>query len=139
MYDESFLRKCVETRRGKTACASNGDYLAHLSGNEEEADVLLRSLTITYSKFFRNPLTYSYLEQSVLPTLIEKRSREGRLELRIWSAGCAAGQEAYSLAILLEDLGEKRRSEIPFHICATDTSAQDLDAGRKGMYSRSQK
>lgn len=134
MYDETFLRKSVETRRGKTSCASTGDYLAHLSGNEEEAEAFFRSLTITYSKFFRNTLTYSYLEQAVLPRLVEKRAQEGRFELRIWSAGCAAGQEAYSAAILLDDLAEKRGSEIPFKIFATDSSVQDLDAGRNGLY-----
>jgi chemotaxis protein methyltransferase CheR len=65
---------------------------------------------------------------------VEGRERFGGGEIRIWSAACAAGQEAYSVAILLEDMAAERGKPIPFRIIATDVSDAQLAIARKGVY-----
>jgi chemotaxis methyl-accepting protein methylase len=133
-YDERFLQKSLERRLGSTPDTSLASYLRHLSEDKTEAEIFFRSLNITYSEFFRNRLTYAYLEQAILPRLIEKKEKGACSELRIWATSCAAGQEAYSLAILVDELVTKREAEIPIRIFATDTSEADLECARKGIY-----
>lgn len=81
-------------------------------------------LTINVSSFFRDPEKYDYLRKSVLPELLRKRSR-----LRVWSAGCSRGQEAYSLAILL---AEASASNHQHQLIATDIDRSALDWARAG-------
>jgi len=133
-YDESFLAKSAETRRVVTAIGTADTYCDYLSDNADEAEQFFRSLNITYSEFFRNPLTFAVLEQRVLPGLIEEKQESGTPELRVWSAGCAAGQESYSVAILLDELLTARKSPLSFRIFATDISENCLASARRGVY-----
>ncbi len=134
LYDESFLEKSLEKRLQKTSKESPAAYLRYLSENRAEAESFFRSLNIAYSEFFRNQLTFAVLKQIILPRLVEEKEKSSRSEIRIWSAGCAAGQEAYSIAILLDELSAKRGNDIPFRIFATDTSEADLESAREGVY-----
>ncbi len=133
-YDETFLGKSLDKRVAFVASPSVEIYLDWLAGNRAEAIDFFASLDICYSEFFRNPLAFVLLEQMILPGLINELGKSGRTELRIWSAGCAAGQEPYSLAILLEDLAVARGAAIPFRIFATDGSETALAAACRGVY-----
>lgn len=133
VYDESFLKKMIEKRLERTSCSTFPAYLDYLSKNLDEPKVLLSSLNIRYSEFFRGPLTFAVLEQVILPGLISEK-RSGTSEIRIWSAGCAGGEEAYSLAMILNELTGERDYEIPFRIFATDISEQSLETARQGVY-----
>ena len=133
-YDESFLVKSLEKRLAATSCATIADYCEYLSVHDGEAEEFARSLNITYSEFFRNPLTFDVLEQRVLPALIEEKLELGRSEIRIWSAGCAAGQESYSIAILLDELISARKIPLSFRIFASDISDESLASARRGVY-----
>lgn len=100
-FDPSFLVRTLERRLQATGCVSAKNYLAErLVKDRAEAEAFHRSLRVGYSAFFRNPLTFALLETQVLPDLVEKGRKAGRSGLRVWSAGCAAGQEAWSLAIV---------------------------------------
>lgn len=132
-YDESFLASSFEKHRA-AAGDSPAAHLARLSGERAEAESFAGSLLVTYSDFFRNPLTWALLEQQVLPALAEAADRSGRTELRIWSASCAAGQEAYSVAILLDELSRARERPIAFRIFATDLSESELAFARAGVF-----
>jgi len=132
IYDESFLAKMLARRLG--ADESAAAYLNRLTTDRAEADAFSESLKITYSDFFRNPLTFAILEQLVLPALVEAGEKSGREKIRIWSAGCASGQEAWSVAILLDELLAARGSEVRFQIIATDNSETELAAARSGAY-----
>jgi len=134
LFEESFLAKTLEKRLASTASGSLSAYSGYLSGNGEEAELLYRSLSITYSEFFRNPLTFALLEQLILPALLDKREKAGRPEIRVWSAACAAGQEAYSIAILLDEMTAAAGRAIPFRIFATDISENVLALARQGTY-----
>jgi len=133
-YDESFLLKSLEKRLAATSCATIADYCKYLSVHDKEAEEFYRLLNITYSEFFRNPLTFDVLEQRVLPALTNEKLELGRSEIRVWSAGCAAGQESYSIAILLDELISARKIPLSFRIFATDISEESLASARRGVY-----
>jgi chemotaxis methyl-accepting protein methylase len=133
-YDESFLLKSLEKRMAETSNPTIADYCRYLSKEEWEAEEFYRSLNITYSEFFRNPLTVAVLEQRVLPRLIDEKQESGTAEIRVWSAGCAAGQEAYSVACLLDELLAARKTSLSYRIFATDISEKCLALARRGVY-----
>jgi chemotaxis protein methyltransferase CheR len=133
-YDESFLIKSFEKRMEATQTDSKEDYCALLENDPNEAGRLLGSLNINYSVFFRNPLTFSVLESIVLPDLIQKRRNSKRSEIRVWSAACAGGQEAYSIAILLEELAGIDNDKHKYRIFATDCCESQLQEAGKGQY-----
>jgi len=132
IYDQSFLFKSLERRWSATGVNNAAEYYGYLEKNNTEADAFYGSLQITFSQFFRDPLTFALLEQLILPSLISHRP-DGR-EIRIWSAGCSYGQEAYSIAMLLSDLAENSGKRISYRIFATDISQEALTAGRAGVY-----
>jgi len=131
-FDEAFLLKALDKRLEDAGLGNAADYLSRLRENPVEAGIFFNSLNISYSEFFRNPLTFAVLEQMVLPALAGKK--DGRAELRVWSAGCASGQEAYSVAILLAELSAGRDVPLNFRIFATDISETVLAAARAGVY-----
>lgn len=133
-YDESFLLKSIDKRLAATGLTSVAAYRDCLADNPAEAETFWRSLRIGYSEFFRNPLAFSMLGQWVLPHLAEEKKKTGRGEIRVWSAGCAAGQEAWSVAMLLNDLAEAHDPPLAYRIFATDLSEHDLALAHAGIY-----
>lgn len=133
-YDAAFLAKSLEKRLAAAGCDSTQAYLDRLAADPDEAEAFYRSLNITHSEFFRNPLTFAFLEKLVLPRLIEEQRRAGRPEVRVWSAACAAGQEAYSVAILLDELAARRGAWPSVRIFASDIAADELAVARAGVY-----
>lgn len=134
-YEPSFLVRTIERRLHETGCDSAASYLAErLLGNLPEAEAFDRSLRVGYSVFFREPLTFALLESQVLPDLLERGRKTGRAGLRVWSAGCAGGQEAWSVAILLDELVASANRTTAWRIFATDLSEPDLSLARAGVY-----
>ncbi len=133
-YDETFVAKSIRQRMEEEHCNSIGEYFDLVEKCKQEEINLLDSLQISYSLFFRNSFTFSVLETHILPTLIQRNKEQNRKELRIWSAACAAGQEAYSLAILLEEYNATHSEKINYRIFATDQSEIQLQKARKGQY-----
>lgn len=132
-YEKSFLDKSVRQRLDDNHCDSLEEYCVRLEQNEQESVKLLDSLKISYSEFFRNPLTFAVLEQIILPALVLKKRKSKRKEIRVWSAACAAGQEAYSLCMLLEEL-ETGGNGISYRIFATDQCESQVNDARNGCY-----
>ena len=135
-YDGSFLLKMISRRLVETGIETMDAYGECLAKNRAEAEVLFESLHNHHSVFFRNPLTFALLEQHILPALSAATRQAGRSEIRVWSAGCASGQEAWSIAMLLSDLASQRERPQPFRIIATDVSAPALATARQGVYDR---
>lgn len=130
-YDVSFLIRSIEKRLTETCCSSIHEYSRFLELNDTEGERFLDSLRIGHSSCFRNTLTFAVLEHVVLPGLLLKKSTDRRKELRIWSAACAAGEESYSLAILLEEL---KNGGNPYRIFATDISESRIRQALRGEY-----
>lgn len=133
-HDQEFLMKVIENRQKCTYCNTVEAYL-NLLRDGFEAERLQEALHISYTSFFREPLTFALLEQVVLPTVIANKNKGG--QIRIWSAGCAGGREAYSVAMLLSDLLESSGKELSYRIFATDISEKALEEGRAGVYNES--
>ena len=132
VYDDSFLRKTIENRIAETHCESELAYYDYMQQNQFEALEFIRSLTVSYTEFFRNPLTFAVLEKNLLPNLYHKKANSKQKEIRIWSTACASGQETYSLAMLLSEYGNKEA--VNYRIFATDKSEIQIEAAQKGIY-----
>ncbi len=100
-YRAGTLRRRVERRMSLTGQNTLSRYLCYITEHTEELGLLLDSITLKVSEFFRDPGLFRWLDHHWLPGLVEARSGSGAPEIRIWSGACAFGEEAYSLAILV--------------------------------------
>lgn len=131
-YNDAFLKQTLEKRLAVAKTKKVSEYIQYLSNNGDEAVTLFQTLNITHTEFFRNSLTFAHLEQWILPRLMEGKSDNS--ELRIWSAGCSSGQEAYSIAMLVENINSKKQEKSRYRIIATDISESALLEANKGDY-----
>jgi chemotaxis methyl-accepting protein methylase len=92
------------------------------------------ALTVNVSEFFRNPATFRALSREVFPRVIAQKRAEGRQAIRVWSAGCATGEEPYSLAITLREFLKGSAEEFAVLVFATDVDAGALHVARAGRY-----
>jgi chemotaxis methyl-accepting protein methylase len=136
VYDESFLLKSLGKRLTKNAIENMSAYLDFVTDNLAEGAEFFRSLNITYSEFFRDPLTFSLLEKTILPGLFQEKEKSCGTEIRIWCCGCSSGQEPYSVAILLDELAERIGVGCGFRVFATDSDESELELARRGMYQK---
>ena len=136
-YDDSFLSKSLEKRISDTHCDSEEAYYTYLKQSPVEAQQFINSLSVCYSEFFRNPLTFSILERLILPSIIMQKAKSKQKEVRFWSAACASGQETYSLSMLLNEYANSNGEKISFRIFATDHSEQEIRVAINGQYSLS--
>jgi two-component system CheB/CheR fusion protein len=109
------------------------DYVARLVSRPEELNQLYRDLLIGVTRFFRDPEAFEILREQVVPELIE--AARGRNGLRVWVAGCATGEEAYSIAILLnEEAARRGLNPEEIKVFATDVHRASLDVASSGRY-----
>ena len=131
-YDEVFLNKALHAKIAETNCQSEEEYYQLLNSSAESTSDFILSLSISYSEFFRNPLSFSVLEKIVIPSVIYKSEESGRKEIRIWSAACASGQEIYSLLMLLKESSLKET--VNYRVFATDSSQTQIEKAQSGNY-----
>lgn len=131
-YKAPTITRRLQRRMAATGANRLSDYVRYLQRNPDEYSRLINSFLIKVTEFFRDPELFEYLREQILPAVIEEARERG--ELRIWSAGCATGEEAYSLAILLtEQLGDELET-FNARIFATDLDADAVAFARRGIY-----
>ncbi len=108
-------------------------YLDLLREDPAEVEALADDMLITVTSFFRDPDVFAALEREVIPRLFDGKGPADRL--RVWSVGCATGEEAYSLAILLLEEAQRHRNPPRLQVFATDIHAPSLERAREGYYS----
>jgi len=135
IYNKSFVEKTITGRMCETKCNSFEEYTEHIKNNSNETDKLKKALNNNFSEFFRNTLTFAYLEHAIIPSLAESIAIKRNREIRIWSAACAAGQEAYSIAMLCDEFSKNKKSGTQFRIFATDISETEIQKAQNGVYS----
>lgn len=113
-------------------------YIEFLENHPEELTILLDLLTVNVSRFFRNSDTFETLNKRVLPALLSQKANHSLPELRIWSVGCASGEEPYSVALLINELLSKECLEMDTHIFATDINQSILDKAQAGTFTKEQ-
>lgn len=106
-------------------------YYQLLKGNPAEVTLLANDFLISVTSFFRDPEAFKIIEETVIPDIIKKNHTE---VLKIWVAGCATGEEAYSLAILIREYLNRHPKNIEVKIFASDISKAALDTASKGVY-----
>lgn len=115
-------------------CNDFKDYFSFIQENAGEIDLLLNAITINVSRFFRDALTFELLAERILPAILRQKILDRDDSLRIWSAGCAMGEEAYSLAILIQELLLKEGRTMKLHLFGTDIDTRILGKAAKGVY-----
>ena len=109
------------------------DYQDYLEVHPEEFSPLFNSILINVTAFFRDPLTWTYLQENVLPTLVNNKLVSE--PIRVWSAGCSSGEEPCTLAIVLAEILGKKAFQDRVKIYATDIDEEALNQARRGIYS----
>ncbi|SEW42896.1 chemotaxis protein CheB [Chitinophaga arvensicola] len=107
-------------------------YYQYLLQHPGEVETLAQSFMISVSSFFRNPEAFDVIRETVLPEIMTRKKPEE--EIKIWIAGCATGEEAYTMAILLYEEAEKTGKEITIKVFATDIDKSALEFAGKGLY-----
>ncbi|HEV2205259.1 MAG TPA: protein-glutamate O-methyltransferase CheR [Candidatus Acidoferrales bacterium] len=125
------LREFLEEK----GLSSGSELLRHIHGSSIEYESLLERLLTQETSFFRYPGVYEALEKKILPEVQERKFWQNPRTLRVWSAGCATGEEPYSIAITLCD-SLKFAEAWEIEILATDISRRALRHAEKGHYSR---
>ncbi len=113
-------------------------YVDLLTDDPKECDNLIDNILITVSSFFRNPIVFEIISQTILPQIIDQKKEEGLKEIRVWCAGCATGEEPYSIAILIHEALKNLFPDWTPFIFATDINQDALKKADTGMYSREQ-
>jgi chemotaxis protein methyltransferase CheR len=106
-------------------------YIHRLKDHEDEADALLAALSIHVSQFFRNPHIFALLEKEILPSLLARALTSAQRQVKIWSVGCAGGEEPYSIALLCE---HQSLQGIKVSILGSDVSQPILEQARDGLF-----
>jgi len=120
--------------RRRMSLAATGDfdkYVGRLRAEKSERTALINDLMINVTRFFRDPAAFQFLSDEVIPALLDM---PGEDELRIWVPGCATGEEAYSIAMLLLDKQPRRGRARPFRLFATDIDEDALEVARAGRF-----
>ncbi|HMF16749.1 MAG TPA: CheR family methyltransferase, partial [Gemmataceae bacterium] len=134
-YRKRMLMRRVERRMGLNHIEQLPAYLEHLRHNSEEVSRLVKDLLISVTSFFRDPEAFVVLETQVIAPLVEaKKSDEA---VRIWVPGCATGEEAYSIGMLLMEQIQLAQKSCRFQVFATDVDEDAMQAARHGLYPES--
>jgi len=133
-YKLATVGRRIRRRMEFHGIAGIADYVQLLSDDKEELEALYKDLLIGVTEFFRDRETFGYLEAEIIPRLFENRTPDQ--ELRVWSAGCATGEEAYSLAILLKEKADQLNFTGTITVFATDVHKHSLTLAAQGVYDR---
>lgn len=129
-YKPSTIKRRLSGRMLKLGLVNFEDYIKTIKERPTELQVLFEYLLIGVTEFFREPESFKVLEGQ-----IEKYIEEtGQDNLRFWVPGCASGEEAYTLAIIVNEISLRIKKKINLQIFATDIDKKALQAGRKGIY-----
>ncbi|WP_201026165.1 chemotaxis protein CheB [Mastigocoleus testarum] len=131
-YKVNTLARRINHRSSLTRSESLENYIRRLEESEEEQKLLRQDLLIGATCFFRDRQAWEHIEKRVLPQLIA--DLEPQQQLRIWVSACATGEEAYTMAILVNEAIEKSKKSIQVKIFATDLDTNALEVAARGVY-----
>ncbi len=131
-YRKPMVFRRIQRRMGLARIDEIALYLKFLNEHPEEVNALYKDLLISVTAFFRDPETYDVLEREVIPLLFARHS--GDQPIRVWVPGCATGEEAYSIAMLLFEGAAAKKSSAAIQIFASDIDADAIESARTGIY-----
>jgi two-component system CheB/CheR fusion protein len=131
-YKRSSIERRVAKRMSEVGVARYEEYTDYLELHPEEFALLFNAILINVTSFFRDAATWEFLAAEILPELIKSRPPDS--PLRVWSAGCASGEEAYTLTMVLARALGDEAFQRRVKIYATDLDQEALDTARHGAY-----
>ncbi len=131
-YKRPTLLRRIERRINIHNLPDLPSYVAYIHQNPDETNALLRDLLISVTNFFRDKKAFETIQNEVLPQLLKNKTSEN--QLRIWVAGCATGEEAYSLAILCAEKNYGVIDAPKVQIFATDIDEAAISRAREGLF-----
>ena len=131
-YKPSTLHRRIERRMAAQHIEEIDEYVKYLQQTPAEIEALFRDLLIGVTSFFRNPEAFKALDEQVIPKLFAGKS-PGAV-IRVWSPGCSTGEEAYSIAILLQERLELLKKSYRVQVFATDIDSRAIATARIGLY-----
>ena len=131
-YRKKMLERRLARRMRLSHFENVTEYLTHLREQPEEVKQLARDLLISVTSFFRDPDAFSTLATEVIAPLVQ--AKNGDVAVRVWVPGCATGEEAYTMAMLLLEHQTAAQNPSRLQIFATDVDERALDIGRRGIY-----
>ena len=127
------VKKRISRHMQELKCPNTRAYLDLLNESDAARKECERQMTVSISRFFRDRKLWLGLEEEILPAMIETNQKV----IRVWSAGCARGEEVYSFKIIWDRLKEKYPHQVSLAITATDVNPDSIEKARQGVYTRS--
>jgi chemotaxis protein methyltransferase CheR len=134
LFRRKGIKRKLERRIGEIGVSNFQNYLERVRTGPEEQKNLSRILTVTISRFFRDKAVFQTIVDSILPALLKEKEKE---DLRVWSIGCASGEEPFSFLLLWKQQFEKGWPKIRLSILATDIDQSLLERAKEGRYKKS--
>ncbi len=134
-YKINTICRRVERRMHIHQIDNISDYVRYVSDSERETTILFKELLIGVTNFFRDPKAFEVLQNKVMPELLSKKP--DNYTLRVWVPGCSTGEEAYSIAILLEECRKHINHHFNVQIFGTDIDEEAVKTARAGLYPNS--
>ena len=131
-YKPNTIQRRIERRLAVHQIPLLDHYVKYLQQTPTEVDALFRDLLIGVTNFFRDPDAFHALEEQVIPHLFDDKPAGSAI--RVWSAGCSTGEEAYSIAILLQERQEALKQSYTLQVFATDIDSRAIATARAGLY-----
>ena len=132
-YKRSTILRRIERRMLVTHTASLAEFARLLGDSPEEVNILVKEILIGVTNFFRDPAFFEKLKYNAIYKIVE-RAKEDE-PIRVWSAGCSTGEEAYSIAILFREVMEELQVKRDVKIFATDVDSRAIEQAGKGVFS----
>ncbi|WP_031435621.1 chemotaxis protein CheB [Methylomarinum vadi] len=132
LYKETTISRRIERRMLQHNIDDSDIYARYLQENPDEAHALVKALLINVTSFFRDAEAFVILQKEILPRLFMNKSNSD--VFRVWVAGCASGEEAYSIAMLIRELMDKKLQGFKVQIYATDLDEETITFARSGIY-----
>ena len=131
-YKSNTICRRIDRRMAVHQLSSVESYVKYLQQTPAEIDALFHDLLIGVTSFFRDPSAFIECETQIIPKLFNNKSAGDTI--RVWSTGCSTGEEAYSLAILLQEHMEKLKQSYKLQVFATDIDSYAIATARAGVY-----
>jgi two-component system CheB/CheR fusion protein len=132
LYKKSTINRRIQRRISQNGIEDTETYARYLREHPSEVTSLFKELLINVTSFFRDPEAFVALKQDILPALLADKPSD--YVFRIWVAGCATGEEAYSIAITLRELMDEHHYEYKVQIYSTDLAEDIITIARAGFY-----
>lgn len=133
-YSSSYIEQRLKNEMALLGLTSTNTYWDFIQKNPDTRNRLMHLFENHYTDFFRDGVVFTLLEKKVFPAIIERKQKEQAKSVRVWSAACSSGQEAYSISMIWDELRTSRNPDLTCFLFATDKNEFQLEKARKGAY-----